>query len=848
VYPPSSWQPLPVDSQPPDCVLHRDFVYGYNGACKRSLHFISDDECVYPVAALVVIQSLLDSSQQRFFEGHSRSVTCVDWNEHRSLCASGQTDPAGSGGPYICIWAPEFCDHTISELHHHERVVQGLAMSPDGQIVVSFGGDESHTMCIWRDFARWDGRSGPERTGMNEIVPPEMKAPSHSVASGRVTTKSIFMGPCVLERGRPQRGFNFYTIGEPDLPLIKSGSFRCWSIQIGRTHAEEPEISQKRGVFGKAAVPQLMTCIAHSDEPGIAFMVGDNGYFYVLSNGTVSQSQRITPPKYAPSLGCVKTLEGGRWIAGASDGSIYLGRCDPVPHVEETLRVADLVGPEGDLFCSTAPMRLAAVDVRGARLLLGTSNHALFEADLQQRGNGHALQVSHTEEAWALDFHPSLAILATGSNAKDVRFWNVAERRPAVGKVLKVENSVASMSFSPEGSLLALGCCGGFVEVHGFPSLQPVFKQQLSRDNEHFCDVRFSNNGAMLAAACWDQSVYILKVEIRDGPASARVALHKVLTGNSSSPLCVMFSADGEYVMSNSKDTQILCWKTKDGSRHGAISAIRDTPWQQPWTNVLGWPVIGLWGDPEYDQTDVNSVCQSSAPKSGYIALGDDYGKVKLFRYPSPFLNPPCHVYGGHGAHVTHVKFSKTNVLAALGGDDHSISQWSLDFSRAKRGQPQPVVHPWVQFDEAEGVPTDSFGFLGRPRATSAPRVAPPQRSGHRPPSADSRRPPARTGTGRAGPRGRRSASASGSRGSTPTGSAAGRLAPGTFLEPHSTSRAAEHVRQAAEGPSHRALGLAAALPPREPARQGIQEIRTASGGVRNYENSSGVASAMRWD
>merc|ERR1719253_156744 len=126
-------------------------------------------------------------------------------------------------------------------------------------------------------------------------------------------------------------------------------------------------------------------------------------------------------------------------------------------------------------------MKLAVMKVQGSRLLLGTVNHALFMADLSQPGAGHCLQVSHTDEAWAMDFHPSLAILATASKAGDVRFWNVADKRPAVGKILKAKAEVISLAFRSQGDLLALGCEKGLLEVCGFPSLQPVFLETLSK-------------------------------------------------------------------------------------------------------------------------------------------------------------------------------------------------------------------------------------------------------------------------------------------------------------------------------------------------------------------------------
>jgi len=340
------------------------------------------------------------------------------------------------------------------------------------------------------------------------------------------------------------------------------------------------------------------------------------------------------------------------------------------------------------------------------------------------------LQVSHPDVAWGLDFHPSLAIMASASVARDVRFWNVAERRPAVGKILRSELQAYSLAFSPDGQLLALGCEQGVVEVFAFPSLQPVFRESPgrlaggTRPAERVGDLRFSADGAYLAAACWDQTVYLLRVTPAAGGKEAEIKMHKALTGNSSTPVCVMFSADGEYVISNSKDMQILVWRTKDGVRQKATSAFRDTRWQNPWTCIIGWPTIGVWADPDYDGTDVKSVCQSCPPENEYLAMGDDKGCVKLLRFPSPFLDPPCHVKGGHASMVTKVRFSRSNVLASLGGDDHAICQWSLEPVAEEARAPARVVHPWEDVEGAEDADAaqDRYGFLGTSRGSRAAR------------------------------------------------------------------------------------------------------------------------------
>lgn len=128
---------------------------------------------------------------------------------------------------------------------------------------------------------------------------------------------------------------------------------------------------------------------------------------------------------------------------------------------------------------------------------------------------------------------------------------------------------------------------------------------------------------------------------------------------------------------------------------------------------MLGWPVIGIWGDDRYDGSDVNTVCQSRAPEASYLAIGDDYGTVKLFRFPCPVLSPEYKEYTGHASHVTAVRFSRSNVLVSLGGDDHSICQWSLQ-DPGKRPS-REVIHPWTDL-QTSGMPEDRWAVIGQPR------------------------------------------------------------------------------------------------------------------------------------
>mmetsp|Transcript_65433 Transcript_65433/g.122035 ORF Transcript_65433/g.122035 Transcript_65433/m.122035 type:complete len:944 (+) Transcript_65433:32-2863(+) len=730
VFPPTHWK-LPANGEPPplDAELRREYVYGYNGACPQSIHFVSDAACVYPVASIIVLHHL-DKNSQEFFEGHNNDVQCLAWNSERRLCASGQQDPKGVGGPYICVWAPSQLRATIAELHGHVRGVTAVGFSPDGCTLVSFGADDNHSLLVWRDFADWDPTMQtrpPWQPGRDrgQIFKPSRKKPIREETSGKQPTYVISM---LLTTSPGDLSISFHSSG------VKH--FKSWVIKLPQLGGQEVEVTCKRGAFRESTARRDKTpnptCIAaagHEVGIGMAFIVTEGSMLFVTNGPMVTQALKLSNPgpgvPETVPLGCVASLPGGRWVAGSTDGTIYVGTAVPSLKLQERFRIADIDGADGALLCSSQVPRLTAISMYGNTALFGTSNHVLLLVDIAQKATLGVLQVSHAQEAWAMDVHPSLALVVTGSKSGGIRLWNTAEHRPAVGKVIMTNYAVWSLAFHPDGSMLAAGCGRGVLSVYAFPATRLVFEQNLSQLQERICDVRYSDDGTMIGAAGWDQKIYLLKVTPAKGAPPA-IRLHRVLTGNSSSAICILFSANGEFIMSNSKDNQILFWRTKDGRREQSTSAFRDTKWQSPWTCVLGWPVIGLWSDPEYDQTDVNSVCQSMAPDDGYVALGDDMGQVKLYRFPSPFVDPPNQVCGGHASHVTNVKFSCTNVLFSLGGDDHSLMQWTLQSRKETRpwfAQSPAPPHLQVQWSPQQAKANDSPRTSSRARFQARPRA-----------------------------------------------------------------------------------------------------------------------------
>jgi WD40 repeat protein len=89
----------------------------------------------------------------------------------------------------------------------------------------------------------------------------------------------------------------------------------------------------------------------------------------------------------------------------------------------------------------------------------------------------------------------------------------------------------------------------------------------------------------------------------------------------------------------------------------------------------------GIWSDPDYDRTDINTVCSSNE----ILAIGDDCGRIKVHRFPCPPLpnNPPPGAtwksFTGHGAHVMCVRFAPDGkYLYSAGGRDRTVMQWRV--------------------------------------------------------------------------------------------------------------------------------------------------------------------------
>lgn len=84
-------------------------------------------------------------------------------------------------------------------------------------------------------------------------------------------------------------------------------------------------------------------------------------------------------------------------------------------------------------------------------------------------------------------------------------------------------------------------------------------------------------------------------------------------------------------------------------------STFKNETWAT-WTLRKGWATQGIYA-PCTMTDDINAVDRS--PDGKVLATGDDFGLVKLFKYPSPVPKAAFNQFSGHSSHVTNVMFTK---------------------------------------------------------------------------------------------------------------------------------------------------------------------------------------------
>jgi WD40 repeat protein len=124
--------------------LDFEHFIGLNAIPQGALFHPDGQKYIYSSGALVVIGDLTDPHSQQFLRGHSDTVTAVKVSRDGNLIASGQKGANSD----IIVW-----DYSSKRLlyrfEEHDHMIQDLAFSDDGKILVSIGSSDDGNLIAW---------------------------------------------------------------------------------------------------------------------------------------------------------------------------------------------------------------------------------------------------------------------------------------------------------------------------------------------------------------------------------------------------------------------------------------------------------------------------------------------------------------------------------------------------------------------------------------------------------------------------------------------------------------------------------------------------------------------------
>ncbi|XP_034043528.1 echinoderm microtubule-associated protein-like 6 [Thalassophryne amazonica] len=446
--------------------------------------------------------------------------------------------------------------------------------------------------------------------------------------------------------------------------VVKSNPFRIDKmVTVGVKHIKFWQhsgggLTFRRGIFGNLGKQETMMSVSYGRSEDLVFSGATNGDVYIWRDTSLIKTIKAHDgPVFA-----MCSLDKG-FVTGGKDGVVALWddmfeRCLKTYAIK---RAALSPASKGLLLEDNPSIR--AITLGHGHILLGTKNGEILEID--KSGPMTLLVQGHMEgEIWGLAAHPLLPVCATVSDDRTLRIWELSANHRMVA-VRKLKKGGRCCSFSPDGKALAVGLNDGSFLVVNADTLEDMVT--FHHRKELISDIRFSQDtGKYLAVASHDSFVDIYNVL-----TSKRVGICK---GGNSYITHIDWDSRGKLLQVNTGAKEHLFFEAPRGRKQDiSVPELEKLEWTT-WTSVLGPTCEGIWSTLSF----VNTAALTKDRR--LIATGDDFGFLKLFRFPSRGQFAKFKKYVGHSTNVTNVRWSnEDDMLLSVGGADTALMIWTRE-------------------------------------------------------------------------------------------------------------------------------------------------------------------------
>ncbi|XP_070984031.1 echinoderm microtubule-associated protein-like 5 [Oncorhynchus clarkii lewisi] len=424
-------------------------------------------------------------------------------------------------------------------------------------------------------------------------------------------------------------------------------------------------LTPKRGVFGKTGDLQTILCLACARDE-VTYSGALNGDIYVWKGINLI---RTVQGAHGSGIFSMNACEEG-FATGGRDGCVRLWDLNFKPITVIDLRETDQgYKARGE---NSGGLSVRSVCWRGDHILVGTQDSEIFEVVVHDRTKPFLIMQGHCEgELWALAVHPTKPLAMTGSDDRSVRIWSLIDH--ALIARCNMEEPIRCAAVSTDGIHLALGMKDGSFTVLRVRDMTEVVHIKDRKEAIH--ELKYSPDGAHLAVGSNDNSVDIYGVVQRYKKVGECIGSTSFITH-------MDWSTDSKYLQTNDGNRKRLFYRMPSGKEVTNREELKLVQWSS-WTCVLGPEVNGIW--PKYSEiNDINSVDANF--NNQVLVTADDYGLVKLLRYPCVRKGAKFKKYLGHSAHITNARWSHDyQWVITIGGADHSVFQWKFVTDRKSK-------------------------------------------------------------------------------------------------------------------------------------------------------------------
>ncbi len=265
----------------------------------------------------------------------------------------------------------------------------------------------------------------------------------------------------------------------------------------------------------------------------------------------------------------------------------------------------------------------------------------------------------HSDKVMSVAFSPDGRTLASGSNDKTIKIWNLASNEPRTFTGYEVSDNsggVNSVAFSPNGKQIASGCDDKTIKLWDVQTGKEICTF-TGHENKVY-SIAFSPDGKTLASGSKDKTIKLWSIERYKGIYT--------IPGHADEVLCVAFSPDGKILASSGalNDKTIKIWYLSENK----------------FLTLKGHS--GLFGG-------INSIAFS--PDGKTLASGSTDNTIKIWQMSS---GKELRTLTGHSDQVCSVAFSPDGKTLASGSKDKMIKLWQVDTGNELRtftGNEEPI-------------------------------------------------------------------------------------------------------------------------------------------------------------